>query len=108
MVSAIFVAKRIKGALVLGIILTTLLAIPIGRWWGGTDLVSGVPLISWQGLLAMPNFSLFLQLDLLRRNQSRIRNGDFLACVRTNSQYCSRAVVDNFIDLPLRCCGYAR
>ena len=65
MVSAIFVAKRIKGALVLGIILTTLLAIPIGRWWGGTDLVSGVPLISWQGLLAMPNFSLFLQLDLL-------------------------------------------
>jgi len=32
--SAIFIARRMKGALVLGIILTTLMAIPIGRWWG--------------------------------------------------------------------------
>lgn len=44
-VSAIFVVKRIKGALVLGILLTTVLAIPIGRWWGGADLDSDVPLI---------------------------------------------------------------
>jgi len=65
MLTAIFVVKRVKGALVLGIVLTTLMAFPIGRWWGASETANSAPLVQWQGFLAMPDFSLFLQLDIL-------------------------------------------
>lgn len=56
-ISAVLVSARVKGALILGIISTTLLAWPIGRWWGGE------PLVIWQGLSETPDFSLLFALD---------------------------------------------
>ncbi len=57
-VTAICVIKRITGGIILGILLTTLLAISLGRVWGSTTLVT------WQGIFSPPDFSLLLQLDL--------------------------------------------
>ena len=58
-VTCILVVKRIIGALVIGIGLTTVLALSLGRLWGEETLVV------WQGVFAHPDFSLFFQLDLL-------------------------------------------
>ncbi|MBF0370280.1 MAG: NCS2 family permease [Magnetococcales bacterium] len=58
-VTVILVAKQVRGALIGGILFTTLAAIPLGRWWGSESLVQ------WQGLLASPNFDLIFQLDLV-------------------------------------------
>jgi len=58
-VTSVFLALRIKGALITGIIFTTLLAIPIGRWWGTEQIVS------WQGMISAPDFSLIGQLDFM-------------------------------------------
>ncbi len=52
------VARRVPGALVLGIIATTAAAVPLGRWWG-TD-----PVVVWKGVASMPDFSLLGRLDL--------------------------------------------
>ncbi len=57
-------SKKIKGAILIGIVLTSLLAWPIGRWWGGK-----VPVITFNGVVALPDFSLFLQLDILHSLQ---------------------------------------
>lgn len=57
-VTGVLVAKRFKGALIAGIVLTTLGAVPLGRLWGGAKLVN------WNGLVSTPDFSLFFQLDL--------------------------------------------
>ncbi len=57
-VSAVLISFRIKGALVIGIVLSTLLAWPIGRWYGDEILVI------WKGLAAAPDFSLLFKLDL--------------------------------------------
>ena len=60
------VARRTKGALMLGIALTTLLAVPIGRWWGnGSAYAGAATLVNWHGFFAMPDFSAVGQLDLL-------------------------------------------
>ena len=58
LLTAILVARRVRGALAIGITLTTLLAVPAGRWWEGARLVE------WQGLVQAPDFSLVFQLDL--------------------------------------------
>ncbi len=63
LVTSILVIRNVTGAVILGIICTTLLAVPIGRWWGDTS-GKGL-LVNWQGLFATPDFSLFLQLDFL-------------------------------------------
>jgi len=65
--TSVFVARRIKGAMILGIILTTLLAIPIGRFWGDASAVNfGNPvLVSYQGFFALPDFSLLFKLDFI-------------------------------------------
>lgn len=64
-VTAVLVAKRIKGALIIGIVITTLLAIPIGRVWGdATDLFGTATLVTWQGIFSMPDLSLIFKLDL--------------------------------------------
>lgn len=65
-VTAILVVKRIRAALIIGIVLTTLLAIPIGRLWGNAaDINFGVPtLVTWKGLFAAPDFSVLFALDL--------------------------------------------
>jgi len=59
LIMAILVVKKIKGGILLGIIITTLLAWPLGRWWGADTLVAG------NGLLAAPDFSLLFKLDLV-------------------------------------------
>lgn len=66
-ITAVLIVKNIKGGLIIGIIITTLLAIPIGRWYGdASSLNRGITtLVTWKGLFAQPDFSLILQLDLL-------------------------------------------
>lgn len=64
--TAALVAKRVKGALILGMIVTTALAIPIGRIWGDASQQFGTAtLVHWKGLVAMPDLSLLLKLDLV-------------------------------------------
>ena len=66
-VTSILVVKRIKGALIIGIVLTTLLAIPIGRLYGdAAEINLGVStLVTWKGIISMPDFSLLFSMDLL-------------------------------------------
>jgi AGZA family xanthine/uracil permease-like MFS transporter len=66
-ITSILVVRRVKGAMVIGIILTTLLAIPIGRLWGDASAVNfgNTVLVSWQGLFALPDFNLLFKLDFL-------------------------------------------
>ncbi len=56
--TAVLIVRRVPGALVLGIVVTTLLAVPVGRLWGDTVLVQ------WKGVMAPPDFSLLGRLDL--------------------------------------------
>jgi AGZA family xanthine/uracil permease-like MFS transporter len=50
----------VKGSILIGIILTSLLAWPIGRWWGGEEAV-----ITINNIISKPDFSLLFQLDLV-------------------------------------------
>lgn len=65
--TAILVTKRITGGIVIGIIVTTLAAVPVGRWWGDASVINfgQKTLVNWNGLLAAPDFSLLFQLDLV-------------------------------------------
>lgn len=67
LVTAALVCLRVKGSLVFGIVITTLLAIPIGRFWGDASQVNfGVPtLVTWRGVFSAPDFSLLLKLDFV-------------------------------------------
>jgi AGZA family xanthine/uracil permease-like MFS transporter len=66
-VTSFLVVKKIKGALIGGILLTTLIAIPIGRFYGDASAVNfgTTTLVTWQGLFALPDFSLILKLDIV-------------------------------------------
>jgi AGZA family xanthine/uracil permease-like MFS transporter len=66
-VTSILVIKRVKGALIYGIIATTILSIPIGRFYGDASEINfGVStLVTWKGLVSMPDFSLILKMDLV-------------------------------------------
>jgi len=59
-VTAYLMIRKVPGALILGIIFTSLLSFPIGRWFGGEE-----PLVAWQGLWSPPDFSLLFQMDLI-------------------------------------------
>ncbi len=59
-ITAILTIKKVRGGILAGIIITSLLAWPIGRWYGGV-----LPVISFNGFIAAPDFSLFLQLDFI-------------------------------------------
>jgi len=61
--TAILIARKIKGAILIGIFFTTLAAYPIGRFWGNDVLVH------FSGVFAMPDFDLFLQMDLVHSLQ---------------------------------------
>lgn len=63
-ITAVFLVKKVKGSILLGIVLTSLLAWPIGRWWGGFN-----PIVNVTQLVAMPDFSLVFQLDILHSLQ---------------------------------------
>ena len=65
-ITAILVSRKIQGALLLGIIITTLLSVPIGRIWGGaTDFYGSATIVTWNGLFSSPDFSLILKLDFI-------------------------------------------
>ncbi len=66
-ITIIFVVKKLKGAMILGMVVTTLLAWPIGRWFGDAATINhGVKsLINYSGVYAAPNFSWFLKADIL-------------------------------------------
>ncbi len=66
LLTAVLVSRKVKGAILLGILFTTLAAYPIGRWWGGTNVQ---PLVNWKGFFAAPDFSLLFQLDLVHSLQ---------------------------------------
>lgn len=70
-ITSILVIKRIKGALIAGIILTTLIAIPIGRVYGDASSINrGIStLVTWNGLFSLPDFSLLFKLDLVNSLQ---------------------------------------
>lgn len=66
-ITSVLVAKKVKGALVIGIIITTALCIPIGRLYGDASLLNqgSHTLVTWKGLIAWPDFSLLGKLDLI-------------------------------------------
>ena len=59
LLTAVLVVRRVAGAIIIGIVLTTLLAVLAGRLWPGK------PLVVWNGLFAWPDFSLLFQLDFV-------------------------------------------
>jgi len=63
-ITAFLLVKKVKGSILIGIVLTTLLAWPIGRWWSGSN-----PIVNVAHLVAMPDFSLLFQLDMLHSLQ---------------------------------------
>ncbi|KAA0991921.1 NCS2 family permease [Dyadobacter aurulentus] len=60
LITVVLLIRNVKGSILIGIVLTTLLAWPIGRWWGGSETV-----ITITKLVAPPDFSLLFQLDLV-------------------------------------------
>jgi AGZA family xanthine/uracil permease-like MFS transporter len=66
--TALLVARKVKGAILYGIVFTTLCAWPLGRWWE-TDHWSlaavTTPLVKASGWWAPPDFSLLFRLDLV-------------------------------------------
>jgi adenine/guanine/hypoxanthine permease len=66
-ITSILVVRRMKGALIMGIIITTILAIPIGRLWGDASEINyGIStLVTWKGFTSYPDFSVFLSLDFI-------------------------------------------
>jgi AGZA family xanthine/uracil permease-like MFS transporter len=65
--TSILVVKRVQGALILGIALTTLAAIPIGRLWGDAGAVNNgiATLVTYKGLASAPDFGVFFRLDFI-------------------------------------------
>ena len=57
------VVRKVPGALVLGIAITTLLALPIGRWFDGESFKiateSSTTLVNYAGIIAQPSFERF-------------------------------------------------
>ena len=66
-ISIVLLVKNFKGAFIIGIIVTTILAWPVGRWYGDASVVNhGVStLINWNGFYAAPDFSWFFKMDIL-------------------------------------------
>ncbi len=60
LVTAILIARKVKGAILYGILFTTACAWPLGRWWGGQ-----LPLVNIKGWWSLPDFSLIGRLDLV-------------------------------------------
>ncbi len=59
------VVRKMPGALVVGMIATTLLAVPIGRLYGDGSAYGGGPtLVNWTGWAAAPDFSFVGRVDL--------------------------------------------
>ena len=66
LLTAVLVVRNVPGAIIVGIVLTTLAAWPIGRYWGDASAVNfgQKTLVNFQGFVAVPDFSLIGKLDL--------------------------------------------
>lgn len=66
LITAVLVARNTVGGILIGIIVTTLLAYPIGRFWGDASAVNfgTVTLVNYTGFFAMPDFSLLFAADI--------------------------------------------
>lgn len=66
-ITAVLIVRQTTGGIIIGIVLTTLLAIPIGRLWGDASAINfgNAQLVTWQGIFSSPDFSLLFQLDLV-------------------------------------------
>ncbi len=66
-ITSILLVKNIKGALIIGIVITTVLSIPIGRFYGDASGINfgTSTLVSWKGFISAPDFSLLGKLDLV-------------------------------------------
>lgn len=64
---SVLVVRDVPGGIIVGIILTTLVAWPIGRYWGDASAINfgQKTLVNFQGVLAAPDFSLLGKLDLM-------------------------------------------
>lgn len=71
LLTAVLVVRDFPGAIIIGIIVTTLIAWPIGRWWGDASAINfgQKTLVNFQGILAAPDFSLIGKLDLINSLQ---------------------------------------
>ncbi|MFD1141756.1 NCS2 family permease [Larkinella insperata] len=71
LLTSVLVARNFPGAIIIGIVLTTLAAVPIGRWWGDASAVNfgAKTLVNFQGILAAPDFSLIGHLDFVNSLQ---------------------------------------
>ncbi|WP_128547717.1 NCS2 family permease [Larkinella soli] len=71
LLTAVLVIRNVPGAIIIGIVLTTLAAVPIGRWWGDASAVNfgQKTLVNFQGVFATPDFSLIGKLDLIHSLQ---------------------------------------
>ncbi|QJW88609.1 NCS2 family permease [Spirosoma taeanense] len=67
LLTAILVVRDVPGGIIIGIVLTTLAAWPIGRYWGNASAVTmgQKTLVNFQGIWAAPDFSLLGRLDLV-------------------------------------------
>lgn len=59
LLTAVLLVKKVQGGILIGIVVTTLLAAGVGRWWG-----EGSTLVSFNGIFSAPDFSLLGQLDI--------------------------------------------
>lgn len=57
--TAVLLVRKIKGAILTGIVITTLLSAGVGRWWD-----TEMPIVAYKGFFAAPDFSLLGKLDL--------------------------------------------
>lgn len=65
--TAALLVRKVNGAIIIGIIFTTILAYPIGRWWGDAAAYNfGSPtVVNYTGFFSWPDFSLLFQADLV-------------------------------------------
>jgi AGZA family xanthine/uracil permease-like MFS transporter len=64
-VTSALVVRKVEGAFIWGVLLTSLFAWPIGRWWSITGAeVASAQVVVFNGIWAWPDFSLLFDLDL--------------------------------------------
>lgn len=66
LLTSVLVVRNVTGAIIIGIVLTTLLAWPIGRYWGDASAINygQKTLVNLSSVIAAPDFSLIGKLDL--------------------------------------------
>ena len=66
LLTSVLVVRNVTGAIIIGIVLTTLLAWPIGRYWGDASAINygQKTLVNMSAVIAAPDFSLIGKLDL--------------------------------------------